>query len=275
MKKKGFTLIELLAVIVILAIIALIATPLVLKYIGKAKVESTEISSESIRKAALNYLASEQLKGNIDYPVTVDVQDLQFNGKEDYSGKVVIYKDGTVEEFVDNKDYVISNGQIINKKEPYLKAKEGQTAVIDDKNKIVYSFWNNDTLDTNYNKNYLTLDVLTNIFEIENGTIEFVTNGSPIGPYSTGAKIIIKDIDGNINKEYEIVIFGDVDSNGLINSNDVGKVNNYVNQSVQLTSVQTKAADINRDNVVDKQDTELILNLVSSGTYNQITNKLS
>ena len=33
MKKKGFTLIELLAVIVILAIIALIATPLVLKYI--------------------------------------------------------------------------------------------------------------------------------------------------------------------------------------------------------------------------------------------------
>ena len=37
MNKKGFTLIELLAVIVILAIIALIATPLVLKYIKKAE----------------------------------------------------------------------------------------------------------------------------------------------------------------------------------------------------------------------------------------------
>ena len=37
LNKKGFTLIELLAVIVILAIIALIATPLVLKYIVKAR----------------------------------------------------------------------------------------------------------------------------------------------------------------------------------------------------------------------------------------------
>lgn len=35
--KKGFTLIELLAVIVILAIIALIATPIVLNIIGKAR----------------------------------------------------------------------------------------------------------------------------------------------------------------------------------------------------------------------------------------------
>jgi len=37
MKKKGFTLIELLAVIVILAIIALIATPIILGVIDKAK----------------------------------------------------------------------------------------------------------------------------------------------------------------------------------------------------------------------------------------------
>ena len=37
MKKKGFTLIELLAVIVILAIIALIATPIILKVIEDAK----------------------------------------------------------------------------------------------------------------------------------------------------------------------------------------------------------------------------------------------
>ena len=45
MKKKGFTLIELLAVIVILAIIALIATPLVLKYIEKAREEAAIASA--------------------------------------------------------------------------------------------------------------------------------------------------------------------------------------------------------------------------------------
>ena len=37
MNKKGFTLIELLAVIVILAIIALIATPIVLNLISESK----------------------------------------------------------------------------------------------------------------------------------------------------------------------------------------------------------------------------------------------
>ena len=37
MNKKGFTLIELLAVIVILAIIALIATPIILGMIDSAK----------------------------------------------------------------------------------------------------------------------------------------------------------------------------------------------------------------------------------------------
>lgn len=41
MKKKGFTLIELLAVIVILAIIALIATPIVLNIIARSKESAT------------------------------------------------------------------------------------------------------------------------------------------------------------------------------------------------------------------------------------------
>ena len=41
--KKGFTLIELLAVIVILAIIALIATPLILNVIDDSKKERSKI----------------------------------------------------------------------------------------------------------------------------------------------------------------------------------------------------------------------------------------
>ena len=45
MKKKGFTLIELLAVIVILAIIALIATPIVLNMISNAKKSAAKASA--------------------------------------------------------------------------------------------------------------------------------------------------------------------------------------------------------------------------------------
>ena len=48
MKNKGFTLIELLAVIVILAIIALIATPIILGIITDARTEAKERSAEAV-----------------------------------------------------------------------------------------------------------------------------------------------------------------------------------------------------------------------------------
>lgn len=51
MNKKGFTLIELLAVIVILAIIALIATPIVLNTITKAQEGANARSVEGYMKA--------------------------------------------------------------------------------------------------------------------------------------------------------------------------------------------------------------------------------
>ncbi|MBE6138391.1 MAG: type II secretion system protein [Firmicutes bacterium] len=51
MNKKGFTLIELLAVIVVLAIIALIATPIVMGVIEKAQIGANERSVEGYMKA--------------------------------------------------------------------------------------------------------------------------------------------------------------------------------------------------------------------------------
>ena len=51
MNKKGFTLIELLSVIVILAIIALIATPIVIGIIGNSKISTINISVQNYLKA--------------------------------------------------------------------------------------------------------------------------------------------------------------------------------------------------------------------------------
>ena len=52
MKNKGFTLIELLAVIVILAIIALIATPIILGIINDARQQAKQRTAELIAKEA-------------------------------------------------------------------------------------------------------------------------------------------------------------------------------------------------------------------------------
>ena len=62
MKKKGFTLIELLAVIVILAVIALIATPLIMNVINDARKNSAKDSAYGIVKAMETSMATAIIK---------------------------------------------------------------------------------------------------------------------------------------------------------------------------------------------------------------------
>ena len=63
MKEKGFTLIELLAVIVILAIIALIATPIILGIIKDSKEESNKRSAELYIDAVEQAIVRKNLNG--------------------------------------------------------------------------------------------------------------------------------------------------------------------------------------------------------------------
>ncbi len=70
--KKGFTLIELLAVIVILAIIALIATPIVLNIIAKARKSAAQDSLYGVISAAKTTYMSTLLDADqINLPTTV------------------------------------------------------------------------------------------------------------------------------------------------------------------------------------------------------------
>lgn len=63
MNKKGFTLIELLAVIIILAVIALIATPIVLNVIDSARRSAAESSAKGFADAArLHWIENEFAK---------------------------------------------------------------------------------------------------------------------------------------------------------------------------------------------------------------------
>ena len=75
-KKHGFTLIELLAVIVVLAIIALIATPIVMNTIKKSKKGAAERSADSYVKQVETAVAEERLNKNEvlegEYQITSD-----------------------------------------------------------------------------------------------------------------------------------------------------------------------------------------------------------
>ena len=97
---KGFTLIELLAVIVILAIIALIATPIVLDIITDSKAAAKERSIENIERAAKLYIVSEYETKNESAPSEITIGELKSKGyiqntDEDENKKVFVYMNDT------------------------------------------------------------------------------------------------------------------------------------------------------------------------------------
>ena len=79
MKRSGFTLIELLAVIVILAIIALIATPIILGIITDAREKANERSVELYASAVRNGIAAYQLTG-LNAPKSFSDLTIQYDG---------------------------------------------------------------------------------------------------------------------------------------------------------------------------------------------------
>ena len=86
-KKIGFTLIELLAVIIVLAIIALIATPIIFNVIENAKIKSLENSCYGVIDAVRTKYAEGLLNsenGLVD--LTGDVKDLTIAGEHPYMG---------------------------------------------------------------------------------------------------------------------------------------------------------------------------------------------
>ena len=111
MKRKGFTLIELLAVMVILAIIALIATPVVYKIINDAKISAFKNKIYAIDKASNTYYENLILEGNEEeftkgldgtYSLTLDLskqsdkEKLEIKGKTISKGLVTITDEGKI-----------------------------------------------------------------------------------------------------------------------------------------------------------------------------------
>lgn len=94
-EKEGFALIELIAVLVIMAIIALIVTPLVMTIIRKARVfadkRSVDAYGRSIELAIVSYLLDTG-----KFPTSIDQLTIEYSGNEVVCSTTQINSDSSV-----------------------------------------------------------------------------------------------------------------------------------------------------------------------------------
>ena len=117
MKRKGFTLIELLAVIVILSVIALIATPMILGVIEDTKLKSAEQSVNGYLDAVEKQIITSELteENQIkDGLYTLPISNVEVKGSKPTSGWIVI-QDGEVTNYsmVMNEYVVTKNSETV------------------------------------------------------------------------------------------------------------------------------------------------------------------
>ena len=131
-KNKGFTLVELLAVIVILALIALIATPIILNVINDAQKQAAKDSAYGYMDAVEKYIVSSELEDESIPDGTYSVEDLNsmgvsVKGSTPDNGTIKI-ESKTVKSYDIGIDgYAVSNGE--GKKVSTTKSFKNGTAV--------------------------------------------------------------------------------------------------------------------------------------------------
>lgn len=124
MKNKGFTLIELLAVIVILAIISLIAVPILLNVVEKSRKGAAIESVNGIISSAEKYYAQKLLNNN-SYENTIDLTSdiLKYKGNKPEMGTLLIDVKGKIHviamygKYCIEKKYDDESPKIVNKEE--------------------------------------------------------------------------------------------------------------------------------------------------------------
>ena len=205
MKRQGFTLIELLAVIVVLAIIALIATPIVMNTIESSKKGATIESVRNMVHAAELYFISEDPRyGKLNL---LDDK-LDYDGQKPELGEIEVNKDG------DSRVYAYINGYCVTKEydsELYAsktnkeecnwyatdnyETTEGTVFTLNNQKIKNYLIYGNSTQDTRSGKNLFDYSYLNSTYSIN-------------GLKMTSTDDVIT-INGTLNKQGNLVLSND------------------------------------------------------------------
>lgn len=135
-----------------------------------------------------------------------------------------------------------------------LVAKAGSTAVIDNENHYIYGLYFSPDEQT-LNEQYLQVE--------GNGHLEYNYRGY-IG---TGTEVsLVNDYTGEVDATYTIVIFGDIDGDGLVTNNDITlmkSLNSYT-ISYEDEAYRIFAADLFADGSINNSDITIAKNMNSN-----------
>lgn len=100
----------------------------------------------------------------------------------------------------------------------------------------------------------------TDQFEVQNGTYTVSTD-----MFATGTVVTVYDSTGAEYAEYEIIMFGDTNGDGVVDGADIGDMSDMYNYAVEFTGARYYAADIFADDAssayIDTADIDLASNL--------------
>ena len=245
--KNGFTLIELLAVIVVLAVIALIATPIVLNMVNTAKKGSAEASATTYIKAVevevlQKYMTEEKINDG-DYYVG-DLSDVKVKGTSPTNG-IVSIKKGNVESAklcIDNYsiDYDGTNYEISNNN--YCK---GEVILNINGNELKKTLAKQVEFDiTGEDISNITNIVCNNGSEVtleENSVIVSKVLGETVCKANTSLSNTIDELDNTEN--YILMIKSDIVEKGLLIQDDKKVTLNLNGKSITHSDINNEGTE--------------------------------
>ena len=131
-------------------------------------------------------------------------------------------------------------------KDPVLVGEESTTGYVDDANGYVYGV------------DIGAADVASYFAATNNGSVKVVENEQGV-TNGTGAKVQLLKSNGELYKEYTLIIFGDLNGDAMVDSTDSFAIMQQVAGLSELTELQSFAGDLNADSMCDSTDSFAIM----------------
>lgn len=157
----------------------------------------------------------------------------------------------TSEDIMIGQTFTLNNSSVTigSAAAPELVAKAGTTGVVDSANKYVYGV--------------AAGTPAADYFEATNGgTLEWAV-GDATSEDGTGATVTLKDASGAVVDTYTLIVFGDLNGDGNVDSTDSATIMQSVARIAELTEIQTFAGDLNADGNCDSTDSASIMQKVA------------